>query len=134
VDPNPPLRSDHLHARHVSLPYTYLGADDRAGPNYPNQPAVNAYDQPQASESGLSSRTRLRAHARADYTALGRSVEVVNAGRKFQTARTEVLGRARTVRRRGLLARHPEAVVTGSPSRTSLGGAQSPASRLDEDR
>lgn len=32
--------------REVSLPYTYLGADDRAGPNYTNQPAVDAYYQP----------------------------------------------------------------------------------------
>jgi SAM-dependent methyltransferase len=29
--------------RTVALPYTYLGADDHAGPNYTNQPAVNAY-------------------------------------------------------------------------------------------
>ncbi|MFR9775733.1 class I SAM-dependent methyltransferase [Micromonospora sp. MS34] len=27
----------------VSLPYTYLGADDRAGPNYTGQPAVHSY-------------------------------------------------------------------------------------------
>ncbi|NES30154.1 methyltransferase domain-containing protein [Micromonospora terminaliae] len=27
----------------VSLPYTYLGADDRAGPNYTGQPAVSSY-------------------------------------------------------------------------------------------
>ncbi|GAB3329969.1 methyltransferase domain-containing protein [Micromonospora halotolerans] len=27
----------------VSLPYTYLGADDRAGPNYTGQPAVRSY-------------------------------------------------------------------------------------------
>jgi SAM-dependent methyltransferase len=27
----------------VSLPYTYLGADDRAGPNYSGQPAVSCY-------------------------------------------------------------------------------------------
>ncbi|OKI63991.1 hypothetical protein [Micromonospora sp. CB01531] len=27
----------------VSLPYAYLGADDRAGPNYTGQPAVNSY-------------------------------------------------------------------------------------------
>lgn len=27
----------------MSLPYTYLGADDRAGPNYTNQPAVHSY-------------------------------------------------------------------------------------------
>ncbi|MFE9203459.1 class I SAM-dependent methyltransferase [Micromonospora sp. NPDC007230] len=27
----------------VSLPYTYLGADDHAGPNYTGQPAVNSY-------------------------------------------------------------------------------------------
>lgn len=29
--------------RTVALPYTYVGADDHAGPNYTNQPAVNAY-------------------------------------------------------------------------------------------
>jgi SAM-dependent methyltransferase len=27
----------------VSLPYTYLGADDRTGPNYTGQPAVTSY-------------------------------------------------------------------------------------------
>jgi SAM-dependent methyltransferase len=27
----------------VSLPFTYLGADDRAGPNYTGQPAVHSY-------------------------------------------------------------------------------------------
>ncbi|WP_231921285.1 class I SAM-dependent methyltransferase [Micromonospora auratinigra] len=27
----------------VSLPWTYLGADDRAGPNYTGQPAVHSY-------------------------------------------------------------------------------------------
>ncbi|MEN3308285.1 MAG: hypothetical protein V7603_4487 [Micromonosporaceae bacterium] len=27
----------------VTLPYTYLGADDRAGPNYTGQPAVHSY-------------------------------------------------------------------------------------------
>ena len=27
----------------VSLPYQYLGADDRAGPNYTGQPAVDSY-------------------------------------------------------------------------------------------
>jgi SAM-dependent methyltransferase len=27
----------------VSLPYAYLGADDRAGPNYTGQPAVHSY-------------------------------------------------------------------------------------------
>lgn len=31
--------------RDVSLGYTYLGADDNAGPNYTNQPAVNSYYQ-----------------------------------------------------------------------------------------
>jgi SAM-dependent methyltransferase len=30
----------------VTLPYTYLGADDKAGPNYTNQPAVNSYYEP----------------------------------------------------------------------------------------
>ncbi|GGT09487.1 methyltransferase [Planobispora rosea] len=29
--------------RVVELPYRYLGADDRAGPNYTGQPAVNSY-------------------------------------------------------------------------------------------
>jgi SAM-dependent methyltransferase len=29
--------------REVDLPYTYLGADHRAGPNYTGQPAVNSY-------------------------------------------------------------------------------------------
>lgn len=29
--------------REVSLPYAYLGADDRAGPNYTGQPAVDSY-------------------------------------------------------------------------------------------
>ena len=29
--------------REVSLPYRYLGADDRAGPNYTGQPAVHSY-------------------------------------------------------------------------------------------
>ncbi|WP_246273947.1 class I SAM-dependent methyltransferase [Phytohabitans houttuyneae] len=32
--------------REVSLPYDYLGADDKAGPNYTNQPAVHSYYQP----------------------------------------------------------------------------------------
>jgi hypothetical protein len=27
----------------VSLPYAYLGADDRAGPNYTGQPAVHSH-------------------------------------------------------------------------------------------
>jgi hypothetical protein len=31
--------------RELSLPYVYLGADDRAGPNYTNQPAVDSYYQ-----------------------------------------------------------------------------------------
>jgi SAM-dependent methyltransferase len=30
----------------LALPYVYLGADDNAGPNYTNQPAVNSYYQP----------------------------------------------------------------------------------------
>jgi SAM-dependent methyltransferase len=29
--------------RELELPYRYLGADDRAGPNYTGQPAVNSY-------------------------------------------------------------------------------------------
>ena len=32
----------------VDLPYQYLGADDRAGPNYTGQPAVDSYYQPRA--------------------------------------------------------------------------------------
>ena len=31
--------------REVRLPYTYLGAADRAGANYTGQPAVNSYYQ-----------------------------------------------------------------------------------------
>lgn len=27
----------------VDLPYVYMGADDRAGPNYTGQPAVDSY-------------------------------------------------------------------------------------------
>jgi SAM-dependent methyltransferase len=30
----------------VELPYAYLGADDRAGPNYTGQPAVHSYYRP----------------------------------------------------------------------------------------
>jgi SAM-dependent methyltransferase len=29
--------------RELSLPFAYVGADDRAGPNYTNQPAVHSY-------------------------------------------------------------------------------------------
>ena len=29
----------------AQLPYTYLGADEHAGPNYTGQPAVNSYYQ-----------------------------------------------------------------------------------------
>ena len=32
--------------RVVDLPYRYLGADDRAGPNYTGQPAVDSYYEP----------------------------------------------------------------------------------------
>lgn len=32
--------------REVSLPWEYLGADDRAGPNYTGQPAVHSYYRP----------------------------------------------------------------------------------------
>lgn len=35
----------------VSLPYAYLGADDRAGPNYTNQPAVHSYYERQATST-----------------------------------------------------------------------------------
>jgi SAM-dependent methyltransferase len=39
----------------VSLPYQYLGADDRAGPNYTGQPAVNSYyDDRQTARQGPS--------------------------------------------------------------------------------
>ena len=34
--------------RTVALPYRYLGADDRAGPNYTGQPAVDPYYEPVA--------------------------------------------------------------------------------------
>jgi trans-aconitate methyltransferase len=35
--------------RHIDLPYRYLGADDRAGPNYTGQPAVHSlYTEQQA--------------------------------------------------------------------------------------
>lgn len=30
----------------LSLPYTYLGADDRAGANYTGQPAVHSHYEP----------------------------------------------------------------------------------------
>ena len=30
----------------VEVPYRYLGADDRAGPNYTGQPAVDSYYEP----------------------------------------------------------------------------------------
>jgi len=32
--------------RELDLPYVYLGADDRAGPNYTGRPAVHSYYQP----------------------------------------------------------------------------------------
>src|SRR5262249_770194 len=32
----------HGH-RELAFPFTYLGADDRAGPNYTGQPAVHSY-------------------------------------------------------------------------------------------
>ncbi len=32
--------------RIVDLPYRYIGADDRAGPNYTGQPAVDSYYEP----------------------------------------------------------------------------------------
>lgn len=38
----------------VSLPYTYLGADDRAGPNYTGQPAVSSYYAETRRPSGTS--------------------------------------------------------------------------------
>jgi SAM-dependent methyltransferase len=37
--------------RAVSLPFSYLGADDGAGPNYTGQPAVNSYYQPAGVDS-----------------------------------------------------------------------------------
>ena len=30
----------------IDLPYRYLGTDDRAGPNYTGQPAVDLYYEP----------------------------------------------------------------------------------------
>jgi SAM-dependent methyltransferase len=36
----------------VEMPYLYLGADDRAGPNYTGQPAVDSYYGPIDSASG----------------------------------------------------------------------------------
>ena len=33
-------------SRSVPMPYRYLGADDQAGPNYTEQPAVNSYYEP----------------------------------------------------------------------------------------
>ncbi|GGV02979.1 methyltransferase [Actinomadura cremea] len=33
--------------REITLPYRYLGADDRAGPNYTGQPAVDSYYSPE---------------------------------------------------------------------------------------
>jgi SAM-dependent methyltransferase len=42
--------------RDVRLPFTYLGADDRAGPNYTNQPAVNSYYARTATGSRPASR------------------------------------------------------------------------------
>jgi hypothetical protein len=32
--------------REIAPAYTYLGADDRAGPNYTGQPAVNSFYAP----------------------------------------------------------------------------------------
>jgi hypothetical protein len=32
--------------REVALPFRYLGADDRAGPNYTGHPAVDSYFEP----------------------------------------------------------------------------------------
>ncbi|QFG25505.1 trans-aconitate 2-methyltransferase [Actinomadura sp. WMMB 499] len=36
--------------REITLPYRYLGADDRAGPNYTGQPAVDSYYAPEPVE------------------------------------------------------------------------------------
>ncbi len=35
----------------LDLPYRYLGADDRAGPNYTGQPAVDSYYEPVAGQT-----------------------------------------------------------------------------------
>jgi hypothetical protein len=43
--------------RTISLPYAYLGADDRAGPNYTNQPAVDSYYR-QLDPTGASATTQ----------------------------------------------------------------------------
>jgi hypothetical protein len=36
-------RIELVGGRAVTLPYEYVGADDRAGPNYTGQPAVDSY-------------------------------------------------------------------------------------------
>jgi SAM-dependent methyltransferase len=44
--------------REVSLPYAYLGADDRAGPNYTGQPAVDSYyERVEGARPGRNGRT-----------------------------------------------------------------------------
>lgn len=50
--------------RELHLPFAYLGADDRAGPNYTNQPAVNSYYAPTAAGSRRASRPHTGAVAR----------------------------------------------------------------------
>jgi hypothetical protein len=49
--------------RDVRWPFRYLGADDRAGPNYTGQPAVNSYyaQAPSASSSTAAARAPARA-------------------------------------------------------------------------
>ncbi|MEV0717666.1 class I SAM-dependent methyltransferase [Asanoa sp. NPDC050611] len=39
-------RISRVGGRELTLPYTFLGADDRAGPNYTGQPAVHSYYAP----------------------------------------------------------------------------------------
>jgi SAM-dependent methyltransferase len=39
-------RITRVGGRRIALPFTFLGADDRAGPNYTGQPAVHSYYAP----------------------------------------------------------------------------------------
>jgi SAM-dependent methyltransferase len=45
--------------RELRLPFEYLGADDRAGPNYTNQPAVHSYYQRRRPVARVSTVARL---------------------------------------------------------------------------
>ncbi|MDN3355634.1 hypothetical protein [Actinomadura sp. DC4] len=42
----PPAAGSRYGGGEVRFPYRYLGADDRAGPNYTGQPAVASYYEP----------------------------------------------------------------------------------------